>query len=65
MALTKIKSSGIAANAITEVQLSKSNLANILIAGDNIIIEANARISSSGGSGAAGESFNPFFLSGM
>lgn len=66
MALTQIKSSGISANAITEIQLSATTLANILVAGDNIIIEANARISSTGGgAGAAGESFNPFFLSGM
>jgi hypothetical protein len=68
MALTKIKSTGIAANAITETQISVSALANVLIAGDNIIIEANARISSTGGGGGvggAGEIFNPFFLSGM
>lgn len=68
MALTKIKSTGIAANAITETQISVSALANVLIAGDNIVIEANARISSTGGGGSgvgAGEIFNPFFLSGM
>lgn len=67
MALTKIKSTGIAANAITETQISVSALANVLIAGDNIVIEANARISSTGGGSGvgAGEIFNPFFLSGM
>ena len=46
MALTKIQSSGIAANAITRTQLSAATLANILIAGDNIAIAANGRISS-------------------
>jgi hypothetical protein len=63
MPLTKIKSTGIAANAITEVQISVSALANVLIAGDNIIIESNARISSTGGGGEAG--LNPFLLAGM
>lgn len=46
MALTKIKSSGIAPNAITPDILSGNTLANILIAGDNISIAANGRISS-------------------
>lgn len=53
MALTKIKSSGIAANAITPSQLTGNTLANILIAGDNITIAANGRISSSGGGGSS------------
>lgn len=46
MALTKIKSSGIAPNAITPDILSGNTLANILIAGNNISIESNGRISS-------------------
>jgi len=63
MALTKIKSTGIAANAITEVQISVPALANLLIAGDNIIIESNARISSTASGGETG--LNPFLLAGM
>lgn len=56
MALTKIKSSGIAPNAISSSQLSGNTLANILIAGDNISIESNGRISSTatGGGGGSG-----------
>lgn len=56
MALTKIKSSGIAANAITPSQLTGNTLANILIAGDNISIAANGRISSTATSGGGGGS---------
>ena len=56
MALTKIQSSGIAANAITRTQLSAATLANILIAGDNIAIAANGRISSTATGGGGGGS---------
>lgn len=56
MALTKIKSSGIAANAITASQLTGNVLASILIAGNNIAIEANGRISSTATGGGGGGS---------
>jgi hypothetical protein len=54
MALTKIKSSGIAANAITENQITGNTLARILTAGNNIAIEANGRISSTATGGGSG-----------
>lgn len=56
MALTKIKSSGIAANAITENQITGNTLARILTAGNNIAIEANGRISSTATGGGGGGS---------
>lgn len=53
MPLTKIKSSSIAANAITAINIAPGTTANILTAGNNITIEANGRISSTatGGGG--------------
>lgn len=48
----------IAANAITEIQLPVTVLANLLVAGDNITIEPNGRISATVvGSGAGEEIF--------
>lgn len=42
---TKITADNIAANTITSAQISPANLQNFLIPGDNIVIEANGRIS--------------------
>lgn len=79
MPLTKIKRSGISANTITTYDVSEvdgsnqyftnarvqANVIQLLpsLAGDNISIAANGRISSTATGG--GEGFNPFFLSGM
>ena len=65
MALTKIQSSGIAANSITRTQLSAATLANILIAGDNITIAANGEISSTSTAGTAGFQIHPFAFTGI
>jgi hypothetical protein len=46
MALTKIKGSGIAADAITANNISTGAVADLLIAGRFTTIEANGRISS-------------------
>jgi hypothetical protein len=42
---TKITADNISANAITSAQISPASLPSILIAGNNITIEANGRIS--------------------
>lgn len=56
MPLTRIRSSGLANNSITSAQITGNVLASILIAGDNISIAANGRISSTatGGGGGSG-----------
>jgi hypothetical protein len=79
MALTKIKRSGIFANTITTYDVSEvpgsnqyftnarveANVIQLLpgLAGDNIAIAANGRISSTATGG--GEGFAAFFLAGM
>lgn len=45
MALTKIKSTGIADNAITANNIAAGAVIDSLIAGDKITIEANGRVS--------------------
>jgi hypothetical protein len=54
MALTKIK--------ISSLQAPGANAGTVLTVQSNQSIAANVSVS---GTGAAGESFNPFFLSGM
>lgn len=56
MPLTRIRSSGLANNSITSAQITGNVLASILIAGDNISIAANGRISSTATGGGGGGS---------
>lgn len=60
MALTKIKSSGLASNAITT-----STVVSTLTAGQNITILANGLVSSTVTASGGGETISPFLLAGM